>query len=160
MTLCHILPERRGWVNMMINAKIQMQKVFFCTKINAFLIRKSVNFPYIYIYIRNKPFSSFLPWRIIYPYLEGTEAKLGIFYHNNKRFYKTRIIFILENKQQNKKKNLLNIAVISSIVESTCLRNDLHAFKIDSHRHFIPSLLNSNLKRTNIWMGSCICFVF
>ena len=27
-------------------------------------------------------------------------------------------------------------------------------------RNFIPFLLNSSLKRTNIWMKSCICFVF
>ena len=27
-------------------------------------------------------------------------------------------------------------------------------------RYFLPFLLNSSLKRTNIWMGSCICFVF
>ena len=27
-------------------------------------------------------------------------------------------------------------------------------------RHFIPFLLNSSLKQTNIWMGSCICLVF
>ena len=28
--------------------------------------------------------------------------------------------------------NLLNMAAIFSIIVSTCLRNDLHAFKIDS----------------------------
>ena len=34
----------------------------------------------------------------------GAEGKLGIFYNNNKRlFYKTRLILILENKQENKK---------------------------------------------------------
>ena len=27
-------------------------------------------------------------------------------------------------------------------------------------RHFYPFLLSSSLKRTNIWMGSCLCFAF
>ena len=27
-------------------------------------------------------------------------------------------------------------------------------------RYFILFLLNCSLKRANIWMGSCICFVF
>ena len=36
--------------------------------------------------------------------LQGTEAKSGIFSYNNKwLFYKTRLISILKNKQQNKK---------------------------------------------------------
>ena len=35
----------------------------------------------------------------------------------------------------------------------SCLQNKLF-------KHFIPFLLKSRLKRTNIWMESCICFVF
>ena len=34
-----------------------------------------------------------------------------------------------------------------------CLQNK-------SFKHFIPLLLNSSLKQTNIWMGSWIYFVF
>ena len=35
--------------------------------------------------------------------LQGAEAKLGIFWYNNKWLdYKTRLILILKNKQQNK----------------------------------------------------------
>ena len=40
-----------------------------------------------------------------------------------------------------------------SLKQLKCLQNKFF-------RHFIPFLLNTSLKRTNIWMGSCICFVF
>ena len=39
-------------------------------------------------------------------YIQGAKAKLGIFKYNNKQLYdKTRLILILKNKQQNKKKD-------------------------------------------------------
>ena len=36
--------------------------------------------------------------------------------------------------------------------QSACFHNKFF-------RHFIPFLLNSSLKQTNIWIGSCICSV-
>ena len=45
------------------------------------------------------------------------------------------------------------MVTIFSIIVSTCPRNKFFSL-------FIPFLLNSNLKRINIWMGSCILFCF
>ena len=78
--------------------------------------------------------------RILY----RVEAKLWIFQYNNKR------VILL---------NTTTIFFFFSIIVSIDLRNDLHAFK-KFFRHFILFLLNSIPNRTNILMGSCICFVF
>ena len=54
-------------------------------------------------------------WRLFFS--QGTEAKLGIFWHSNKRLsIKTRSILIFNNEHQNKKidktVNLLNMPAI------------------------------------------------
>ena len=66
-------------------------------------------------------------------YTEVEEAELGIFSYNNRRpNYQTRLILILKNKQQNKKIDTKLWPPSFSIIVLTRLRNDLHAFKINS----------------------------
>ena len=48
---------------------------------------------YIYIYIYANPSS----------WVQGAETKLGILLYHKQFYYKTRLIFILKNKRQNKK---------------------------------------------------------
>ena len=95
----------------------------------------------------------------------SAEAKFGILLYNNKQFYyKKRLFLILKDKHQKKKRetktvNLLNmVAIFFNYCINTpskwfaCLPNKFF-------RHFIPFLFNSSLEQTNIWMGSCSCFV-
>ena len=55
--------------------------------------------------------------------------------------------------------SFLQMVAIFSIIVSTRQQNDLHAFKINSSDILFHSSY-SGLKGTNIWIGSCICFVF
>ena len=55
-----------------------------------------------------------------------------------------------KKKDKHKIVMLLKMATIFSIVVSTCLRNDLYAFKKKFSGHFILFLYKTILKRTNI----------
>ena len=108
-----------------------------------------------------------------YNNIQVAEVKLRIFLLNKRFYYKTRL-FSIKKKPQNQttiqedRRKTVNLFYMSAIFffkslrrrvdnrpskRFACLQNKLI-------RHFIPFLLNSNLKRTNICMGSCICFVF
>ena len=52
---------------------------------------------------------------------------------------------------------------MAAVVFKNCINKPLKGFACLRNKffgHFIPFLFNSNLKRTKIWMGNCICFVF
>ena len=94
-------------------------------------------------------------------YLSDAEAKLGIFQHDNKcLYYKTRLILILKNKQQNKMIEKIKLTQFghyffySHTSETICMPSKKLFW------NFLPFLFNSTLKWTDIWMGSYICFVF
>ena len=74
----------------------------------------------------------------IYIYILGVAEKLWIIYYKNKRLYYKAKLILIKKKHQNKKihkknpVNLLNMVAIFSMIVSTHLRNDVHAFKINS----------------------------
>ena len=82
--------------------------------------------------------------------------------YNNKIFYyKARLILILKRKEDGYKN--VNLLKMATIFPNYCKNTpwiDLHDFSIIFSEMFVPFLINSSVKWTNIWMGSCICFLF
>ena len=65
-----------------------------------------------------------------------------------------------KNEDRHKTVNLFNMVAI--FIFNYCINLPLKRFTYLQNKifkHFIPFLLNSNLKRSHIWMRRCICFL-
>ena len=97
-------------------------------------------------------------------YIQSAEVKLGIFWYNNKLYYKTELILIKKKKKKIKDRHkTVNLLKWPPFFFNYCINMPSKRFACLQNRFFgylIPFLLNSSFKRTNIWIGSCICFVF